>query len=476
MIFESSKYSSRVNDSMILANILTKINSIVYDKTFLFLAFKDNPNILDVISNICLEELDKLEEQKQDKTREDALSLYIKNKMYFEKTFFIKNSDVESLKTNKEKSDFIIKYMLKNLYGILSESFYEFSYLYFIDDFIKKNLYDCPVIVEKPNVSISAQVLSDKSEITSDLILDKNSYYSFSEKPKILYFDKNFLSLNPPLQQHGIHFEKYVIFDFDRKNFTQFQQTTYGSLLAKNLNLSFFLGTNTDKLINVVINQEMFKRIFPAGISNDVKLDKELKTIENSLPSFISNFRIGMRAVFRSVDQYPEEHVNKVIFNANKFKQTTTIGGKIFTKADFDVIKNKSLLLFSKEKQKFIKKHKHIFLANVETTPFNFANFNIVKLHEYINDKKNINDLIFKIKMNNDFASAFYNLIPVEKIEDLAKMVIISGEQNSLNKYVTDVNSGAVTATDSIKNSASNAKLYKEELINSSNSIIINKE
>ncbi len=456
MIYESNTYSSRVNDAMVLSNILLKINSIIYDKDILFLVFKNEQDVINVVTKSFIKELDLLENTNKDKTREQILKLYSQNKSYFENTFSVNISEVDKLNNNKEKADLLLKNIIKNIYNLeLFTTFISFNNVFF------QNAIDCPIIVEEREKIANKYDLNNKS-ITSNFILDVDT--KFSATKQIYYYDSDYIFNNQQLMKNGFHLEKYVVFDFDLKRFEELipASNKFGNLLKTNLNLSIFLSDNTTKNRNIVVNPQIFKKIFAFQITDNNSLDSELQLVIQNFPSFISNLRVGSRLISRIVTNETQQSI-ETIYAADSFKKINKVNEINFPKATFDIIKNKSFLFISDVDDQ-IKKHKHILISKAESDPFNFTNFNIIKVHEFI-DKT-----IITSKFDNLY-QIFDKLIPLEEINTLSKLSSVASRQNTINSYL----SGDVIPPDNLVNFVQSAKIINEAIKSSLDQIVINK-
>lgn len=450
MIFESKKVLPRVNDAIILSGVLMNIEFILYDKMTTFLAFSDKEEVVNLLIQLCLVEIDE-------KIKQDALKIYLNNSNFFVSKYLIDVESFKKLTNNNDKANYIISQIIKYLYST------KFSLLYLpfsknsldktpeITSFMDTITIDCPILLEK-FISIPQNL-----SITSPDLL-----YSPSANNKIFYLEENFLKQNPIILEDGLHFEKYVIFNFSYKDLISAIDSKYKDdksfkiildSFINNLNLYFF---DKKEETEIIVNPELFKKIFKLyELNKSTSFDTQITA---NLPKFISNFKVGYRLILRDCSNYAS-----VSPELAKVKSETNQKTK-------QKIKQKLDTFFSK-KDKLTKGHTHILICSEQTKKsFNFANYTIQKLHDFIDEPNNIYELQNKIKENNKFKTIFENLIPLSAISSIQQTYLCSLTQKSIE----DLLSGKAEPTsDDIKNNLSVAKIVKPNIENLLKQIVI---
>jgi len=325
MNFQSEKFSIRVQDGLAYNAILSQIYFIFYKKFVSYLpTFEQiNQSKDNFIKQECIKELNK------QNIPEKILDIYTDNTKYFNEKYSISEQEVATKITVEQKGDFILEKIIDKISFISDEKNKDFPKNNIKDIiFGKKNeyIFGCPVIVQNKYTEISGEKLSDDNLVNlkflqendfsiktamvlgkskTNLIDLKESNSNFSNK---YYFDKKYFDttvLNK-IDNSGFHFEKFIIFDFDKKGFINDPSISYEPPLIfdpKNKKLNFelfyysclnscFFLSDANGVKDIIINPEYLKEIFPLDIEGDGK-SRQLYDI-NAIGKYFSSFMKNM--------------------------------------------------------------------------------------------------------------------------------------------------------------------------------------
>lgn len=526
MQFQSEKFSIRVQDGLKYNSIIYTIYYLLFTDFFSYLPFLDEIN-----SNIQKYEYQIIQNFIKNSVLNSLVSknihiiimdIYVDNTKFFQKKYSFTSENIDSLNTNEERGLFILEKIFDDLNIFKEDQTQKNKHQFFYDLIFgknNKNIFDCPIITQKRIVTNAkvpiatnqyylnpldgfSQVNFFIDKIQNEQTIQENSFtMAVSENNNSTYkeiqnfgnyyfFDSEYLGV---LIDKGFkfnsafHFEKFVSFDFDLKNFiskvkesqflstpttTTFGDVNFEKFYYSSLNLSLFLPNQDGIIENIIVNPEYFKKAFPTEIfSNTQQITEKYNTILDYLPLFIRNIKCGLRLIYKNNPEQESKEKVKYASEINKisnkeinyylqkneslyFKKASSynnpndslISKKTFSELEYNIIKNKGYIifkqLFDENTGKFFDNFRQTWipiisiysdkiLNNSSTSEFN----NIKEIHDYINDSKNevLEELKKKMFESEQFQFVYKKLIPVEALLLLQKIDFASENQNFLN-------------------------------------------
>jgi len=549
MQFKSEKFSIRVQDGLKYNSIIYTIYYFLFTDFFSYLPFLDeiNSNIqkyeYQVIQNFIKTSV--LNSLVSKNVHIIVMDIYVDNTKFFQKKYSFTTENIDSLNTNEERGLFILEKIFDSL-NIFKEDQTQKNKNQFFYDLVfgknNKNIFDCPIIVQKRAVlnqtvpivtkkyysnpldsfnqvnffidQIQAEQSVQESSFTVPVSEDNNNIYSDLKYFNYYFFDAEYLSL---LIDKGFnfnsafHFERFVSFDFDFKNFiskvkeaqnlsaptpTAFGNVNFENFYYSSLNLSLFLPNENGIIENIVVNPEYFKKAFPTEIlSNVQQITDKYNIILDYLPLFIRNIKCGLRLVYKNNPEQESKEKVKYSSEINKlsnkeinyflqkdesslYKKASSYSNidskickKTFSELEYNIVKNKGYIifkqLFDENTGKFFDNFRQTWIPIVSiysdkvlnssaTSEFN----NIKEIHDYINDSKSevLEELKKKMFESEQFQFVYKKLIPVEALLLLQKIDFASENQNFLNFSLQQEppSSDSVVISKNLKNSMEN--------------------
>lgn len=470
MKFESEKLSIRLQDGLLFNGILSQIYLILYEKFITFLPFY---NEIMKFDNFVKSEVIKVLNEKG--MTEKILDIYVDNKSFFEKRYLIKEKDIVQKTNNLDRASLIFEKMIEEI--IFSDPIEK-------DNNIKKivfgldnsNIIDCPVIIKNQWNSLFALSSQSKNffelfyHSEGDLVAQSYNFYpEFYNKSgvNVYYFEKNYFQNNIKNKKfhdkRGFHFETFVSFDFNKSKFMSSLGTSNADdehelFLFSFLNTCFFLSKDDKPLQNIIINVDLFKKLF---FPLDVQYPPR-KEAEKNLKNFISNIKVGLRMVSRmgafptlkepnkqyiadyniedySLDSIKEEKdffdlytssdkfaisyiADKPFLNVPQLQPLVNLAIKIkFTNLEKNVLKDKSFALFSYDPQNvnYIM-HTWIPIVSVSSAKFS-GEYTYQNINNFIDEKLDIEKLKDKMIKTKEFKFIFEKFIPIDIISLISK-------------------------------------------------------
>jgi len=499
MKFESEKFSIRTQDALTFNAILSEVYFILYDKFVNFLPFygeildvaKQNP-----IKKGCIEELNKrnIPEKILDiyihnvqyfnnkySINENMLS---SKKTVQEKGDLILEKIIDDVKI--EDIDVSKKKFLKDVvFGSNDQNIIECP-------IIVQNVYGNSTEVELfGNGTINSDFYKASNLSSFKVLCDKpyGNDINIIHYPFKYYFDKKYFSNLKPaiLYNAGFHFENFLSFDFDVTKFLKRVDVAniaskesdgyidFETFIFSCLNSSLFLTNNKDLVKDIKINTQYFQKIFPIDIQGTPQSIEQYKKILSTFPLFITNIRHGLRLVWKNVniiegsfesvlddskDIVADSFLKKktyVEYNGELFKRLSnhaitesgkdkTVSESSISSLEYNIIKEKSYILHFESGDANNKKTirtSWIPICSVYSNDFSSeksvkdpSDFNIKILHDFINDKRYLDELKEKILKEKDFLFVFEKLIPLSPIFTAQKINTAISLQNKLDSIM----------------------------------------
>lgn len=529
MKLESEKLSVRVQNGVQYNSILSDIYFIFYKKFTSYLPLYEQINKIDnnFIKQECIKEL------TQQKMPEKILNIYVDNVEFFKEKYSITQQQISSLGTVEQKGIFVLEKIIDKISFITAPKNLAEQNLKDIV-FGKKNekIIGCPIIIQNKYTEMDEENLSD-DKLLDLLFLQKNNFSVktlfnimskkmldtktlSSESSNKYYFDKKYFDsfiAKMDLNSSGFHFEKFIIFDFDKTGFInnpeisfelpiifdpKVKKLNFELFYYSCLNAGFFLSDSSG-IKDVVINPEYFKKIFPLNIDGDgiSRQLYDLEVIEKYFPNFIKNVRYGLRLVCRqsvitdnekqnSKYKYSEEvfkgiknpfYKTQCYIDSTKYKvlerpssfyyyENKKIKDLIeleFTNLEYSIIKNKSYVLFIEVGTKQIRRNWTPLISVYSDKALNTIGSEMAgdvllgDIHNFIDDLDNkiIDELKEKMVNIIDFKYVFENLIPINAISLLQNLDAASSVQKQINSKLKDNKENSALIANSLEKSFS---------------------
>ncbi len=480
MKFQSEKLSEKVEDGLVYTSILSEINRVIYDNFINYLPFLNEINGYNEnnFSNFIKEESLKILNERD--IPKKIMDIYPRNVNFFKKKYSISEEQLNSLSSNSLVGYLILEKIFDDIQitNKTNDKKYFKEIVFGINDI---NIVECPIILQNKFETITYEV-SSKGEISPNFFLtsDVNDFFIEcvgtgqvlydADKGNKYFFDKKYYDdvvVGKNLGGYGFHFEKFICFDFDEKNFfkknTKFanqaisSQIDYEAFVYSCLNTALFLSEN-NSTNDIVVNPSYLKKIFPLEITNQTGYQE----LQNTIPQFIKNVRHGLRLVCRQTSSqdktadlsYTVEEKNKKEKRLKKtflladdfspiFKRPTSINNqktktveKSFTSLEYSIIKNKSHILYvdvGEGIKNSVRRTWHP-IVSVYHQEEEFRNNSSVEVAELLRFSESTLEILKeKIMETKEFKLIFSKLIPLDSLFILEKIGMASKLQDTLN-------------------------------------------
>jgi len=499
MKFESEKLSIRVADGLLYFAVISEINRVLYSDFINFLPFIDEISSNENQNFVFDETLKQLEQR--DIPRK-ILDVYTRNVKFFEKKYSIKEGQINSLKDDTERGNFILRKILEDI-EIVKRKAKDSSFKNIVFGENDTNIVECPIITQNSYKKISSVELNsdgiinntfftkehsfqvkinpnDKNLFQKNIVNEADRYFFEKDYYDSVYNKKEFLD-------RGFHFEKFISFDFDQDEFIKEISSNEFFTLSNNgyinfetfyyscLNLGLFLtktqniNANNSKNIekNIIINPTYMRSIFPKAVSG-TSGETQYNLILGVVNKFIKNVKLGLRLVCRQSNflgktdaQYETEQkslsniklstsvllengtTNSRRLTRSKYVGSDTIQPTLnMTSLEYAIIKNKSYIIHG-EVPNEIKDKKQFFRSSWFPTISVFyddRNNQDASLNEKMMFTDEIlQELKSKIMGTPEFKYIFKKIIPIEQISVLQKIDISTKAQDLFFQKINEI-------------------------------------